>query len=65
MIMNVRGCRINVILALGQSRAGKVPLGKFKLQAAGTFRNKIREADLEITIDEQTPFSSPPRLKLP
>ena len=30
MIMNVRGCRINVILALGQSRAGKVPLGKFK-----------------------------------
>jgi hypothetical protein len=49
----------------GTFRFAKVPLGKFKLQASGIFRNKIREADLEIIIDEQTPFSSPPRLKLP
>jgi hypothetical protein len=43
----------------------RVPLGKFKLQAAGIFRNKIRKAELEITVDEQTPFGPAPRLKLP
>jgi hypothetical protein len=43
----------------------KVPLGKFKLQTEVIFRNKIRKAELEITVDEQTPFSPAPRLKLP
>jgi hypothetical protein len=43
----------------------KVPLGKFKLQAEGIYRNKIRKAELEITVDEQTPFQPGPRLKLP
>src|SRR5262249_29606059 len=43
----------------------KVPLGKFKLQAQGIFRNKIRKAELPITVDEQTPFTPAPRLKLP
>jgi len=43
----------------------KVPLGKFKLQAEGIVRNKIRKAELDITVDEQTPFQPAPRLKLP
>jgi hypothetical protein len=49
----------------GQFVLPKVPLGKFKLQAEGIVRNKIRKAELEITVDEQTPFKPAPRLKLP
>jgi len=43
----------------------KVPLGKFKLQTEANFRNKIRKAELEITVDEQTPFGPALKLKLP
>jgi hypothetical protein len=43
----------------------KVPLGKYKLQAEGIVRNKIRKAEIDITIDEQTPFGPAPKLKLP
>ena len=42
----------------------KMPQGKYKLRAEGIIRNKTRKAELEITIDEQTPFKPAPRLKL-
>ena len=43
----------------------KVPPGKFKLKAEAIIRNKTRKAELDIVIDEQTPFKPAPRLKLP
>jgi hypothetical protein len=49
----------------GQFVLPKVPLGKFKLQTEVIFRNKIRKAELEITVDEQTPFGPALKLKLP
>ena len=43
----------------------KVPPGKFRLKAEAIIRNKTRKAELDIVIDEQTPFKPAPRLKLP